>query len=86
MKQLCPKQKKSLFYLVFQNKSRTFPMFILNQKQYKNSFSCPKPACFPYVRKCETSEIFTNLCQLKARCANENFATKRRNSLWSFLL
>mgnify|MGYP006878574237 CR=1 FL=1 len=53
MKQLCPKQKKSLFYLVFQNKSRTFPMFILNQKQYKNSFSCPKPACFPYVRKCE---------------------------------
>ena len=71
---------KSLFSLVFQAKNRPFCCtFHLNQNQRENSIFLSEVHLFSI--RCEgtkISGIFTNRCQLKARCTHEDFAAKRK--------
>ena len=87
MKELRFKRQKSLFSLVFQAQNRTFfHSFLLNQAQRENSLFPSEVHLFSIC--CEgtkISGIFTNCCQLKARCSHGDFAAKRKKQVVSLV-
>ena len=73
--------RKAFSRLFFRSKNRPFCCtFHLNQNQRENSLFTSEVHLFSI--RCEgtkISGIFTNWCQLKARCSHEDFAAKRIN-------